>query len=1134
MIELSEEQRVAVDSGPVELFVGAGAGSGKTRVLSARFVKAVLGMPPYKKMPIDSVATVTFTERAAGELAERMRASLLAEGAHDESRHVDQAWISTIHGLCARIVRRNAFELGINPHFGIATEVETGEISSEAFGTAMRGLLDDGDQGVELLLDQFGASDLESAITGIHADLCSMGFGPGDVRVIKRDELVEPLLAACGTLERLGEVMTDTCRTTLMTVSRNVEVLSAAVAVLRAALIGDEAACSTLCDGMSLKRLARDEAHNEIVDEANREFAIVQLIGRQLKVRPYEEAFLRILGGFSEQFAAIKRQRGLLDFEDLQLFTVKLLESQPMIAEEYRRGFGLVMVDEFQDTNALQLKIVQLLSAGNLCTVGDDKQSIYSFRHADVRVFRRRREQARMSVSLADNYRSHPDLLGVFNGIFGSAAMFGDDFMRLQPASPAGDDGWPSGEPRAEAVFISRTSKDKVDKTAAEACVVAERLAGLRDQGVAPGDMVVLLRKMSGSAEVFQRELEARGLPVVIASGGTYFETSEVLEVISLLHLADNMMDDQAALVVLAGRLTSLSDDALFALRKRAGRGCLWSAARDAEGLVLPDGDRVALQRTVEAVDRIRSRRGAFPLGATLLDACEWLDYDLTLFMEGEPGVRAWANVLKLIRMADSYDQTGLGDIGGFLGYLKTRRQHVASEQQVDVTAGKTLAVRVMSIHASKGLEFPVVAVAGFSSTGGKSPWVMVSDTDQGPLLGMKIPTPGGENKSGHTLASSMIESQQKLADAQEAKRLLYVACTRAREGLIVCANPNLGKPAEGDALPQVLRMALGVDGADEPAPDGPAARFDGGATMRITRVDPTELEPAPVQTCAVATCRDPRPLEIEEARKGPVRRSPQTVSYSSLAQYRRCGYRFYTQNVLGLPMIDTARRASRPVQSAACVDGGAGVDPLAFGSATHIALQLVVNGVAPSDERIEAICQEHGLGGDSPRVVGETVAGFLGSELGREAYAADRVLRECPLVVPLEGTVLTGSVDLLAWRGDAALIVDYKTGVGELAADEARERFELQAKCYALAALSAGAAEVRVVFVELQRDGRQTEFSYTQRAQQALKAELGGLVAAMARGVYEPLGAYDAYVCAGCPAYGSLCGISGPRRVAG
>lgn len=1135
MMELSDEQLAAVDAGLVDLFVGAGAGSGKTRVLSARFVKAVLGIAPYGRLAVDGVATVTFTDRAAGELAERIRASLLAEGAPEVARRMGEAWISTIHGLCARLVRRNAFALGIDPRFGMATEVEAGEIVAEAFGETMRALLDGGDADAGLLLDAFGATGLADAVRAVHGDLRAMGRDTDAVRLQDPAAMQAALDDAAETLAASAATLRANCRMALATVRDNAELLDSAAGLARRGAADDAAALDALQRGCGKPRhLKSDEEHEAIIEEALAALDSVPLLAAQLAVRPYEEAFLRVLARFSETFAAMKRERGLLDFDDLQLLAARLLEDEPTIAEEYRGRFGMVMIDEFQDTDPLQLRIVERLSDRCLCTVGDDKQSIYSFRHADVRVFRRRRATATVSATLADNYRSHPELLDAFNGIFGSPALFGEDFMRLRAAGRRDDDRWPTGTPRAEAVFIARTSGDGVKEAVVEAQAIAERLARLHAAGVATGDMAVLLRTMSGTAEIFQRELEARGLPATIASGGTYFDTAEVAEVRALLRLADNVLDDEAALVVLAGRLTGLSDSALFALRERAGGGPLWGAVRAGDALSPDSGDQVALERTVEAVERLRARRGALSLGEALLDALERLDYDLTLFSLGAPGVRAWGNVLKLVRMADAFDEAALGDIGGFIEHLATRERHTVSEQQADVTGEDSTAVRVMSIHASKGLEFPVVAVAGISARRPNASRVLLGDDAEAPLLGMRLPVAadeaGGGCASVPTWGSQRIADAKAAADAAESKRLLYVACTRARWGLIVCAGSRFDKPAEGDALPEVLRRALGLGSAGALAESG--ERRVGEGCVAVSHVDPAELGEPAARPPASPPCREPERLAVPDERPQAAGWLPGRVSYSSLATYRSCGYRFYAQHVLGL------RRVAGNIGAAA--SGGAepggvsatgGRDPLAFGSATHEVLQLAEGGVMPPEARVAAIVREHGLPDGSLAAVRGAAEAFLASPLAAEAYGAERVVRECPLVVPLEGSVLMGSVDLLAWRGASALIVDYKTGAGEIPAAEARERFGLQSRCYALAALSAGAEQVRVVFVELERGGRQTGFEYTRADEAGLRGELDGLVAAMGRGEYAPRERWDSRACGGCPALGSLCPVSVPRR---
>ncbi|MDO9557669.1 MAG: UvrD-helicase domain-containing protein [Coriobacteriia bacterium] len=1112
---LSDEQRAAVDAGPVDLFIGAGAGSGKTRVLTARFVHAVLGLSPYPETPARSILTVTFTERAAGELAERIRGSLVAEGSTERACHVEDAWISTIHGMCSRILRQYAFDAGLDPRFAVANEVEAGMLAHDALEAAIRNSIAVGDEDVGQLLDAMGFSAIMTTVSDLHANIRSMGRSLQEVLLMTREDVRARIDAVVAGLERVRERMASTCRTGLKTVSDNLELLEQAEnvgrAIVASGLLGD---AGPLCELALAKRIGGDELHNGLVEEANTFIEQLTMLDAQRIVRPYEEALLRLLVAFHDAYAALKAERSLLDFEDLQVLVADLLEKRPDIAREYRQRFRMIMIDEFQDTNELQLKIAGYLSEENLCTVGDDKQSIYSFRHADVKVFRGRESTTKRVERLADNYRSHPELLAFFNGLFGAEAFFGAGLMHLKPGDrePAAN-GWPETRERARVVFVDVEKGCGLSGAEAEAVTIAEEFAILRDQGVAQGDMVLLLRKMSGAVELFERELKRRGFDVFIASGGIYFDTPEVGELTALLRLADNAFDDEAAVTVLAGRFTRASDESLFRLREAAGRGSLWGAACRATDLVIADADKRVIAQTVHVVERMRSARGSVPLRELLLEACEWLDYDLTLFAGGENGSRAWANVLKLARMAEEFEDSAHGDIGSFLDYLSLRDEHVASEQQATVAGERAKAVRIMSIHAAKGLEFPVVGVASFSGTAPGPRSTLVGRSGESLLLGMKLPLPEGSRRtSADTTAHALLAKDVKTTDAEEIKRLLYVACTRAEHGLVLCIRDDLTKPSTGGSLPALVRQALGFEECG-PQVDQHVTLANGAQVdVRVTKPQADARAIGTPDTARV--CEEPPPLPEAPEPIAVSSTAPTIISYSGLGLYAKCPYRFYAKKIAGFPL---------PIRQS----GSRGTDPRDFGNAVHEALREACGATVPDEARLASIAHAHGVKDDAIGRLKRSVAAFTSSTLAAEVRSAERVLTECSINALVNGTVLVGSIDLLAWSGETALVVDYKTGSSELPAEEARSRYELQASCYALAVLRTGAGRARVVFFESERGGRQTEFLYESNDAHFVEMRLGGMLDTMAAGEFSPLASYDASVCDDCAAFGALCPVT-------
>lgn len=238
----------------------------------------------------------------------------------------------------------------------------------------------------------------------------------------------------------------------------------------------------------------------------------------------------------------------------------------------------------------------------------------------------------------------------------------------------------------------------------------------------------------------------------------------------------------------------------------------------------------------------------------------------------------------------------------------------------------------------------------------------------------------------------------------------------------------------------------------------------------------------------------------------------PSQVSYSGLATYERCPYRFFLSSMIHMPAPPAAQ------------DG----DALAFGSAVHWVLEQVDTPRTDPAPLIDAAARAAGLAAASARRLAEAVETYLRSPVAAGVFAADRVMREAPLTVLLRSTVLAGAIDAIAWRGTEALVVDYKTGTAPLSAEEAVERYRLQGACYSLAAFSAGATEVRVVFMELER-GRETSYHYRQDECGRLRDEVECILGRMAEEGFPARAVYDRELCETCPGLGGMCLITRP-----
>lgn len=1123
MPELDPDQEAAVSTGPSDVFIAAGAGSGKTRVLTARFVSAVLGEAPYPACDPREILAVTFTEKAAGELAERIRRALVAAGDDAAARALGEAWISTIHGMCARILRQHAFAAGIDPYFGVLDQVEASALEARALGEAIEERLA-ADEGATALLDAHGFEQIATAVLRVSASIRSLGLGAESIHTVARDEAVAQLTTAMAELEEIAEEMgrLRPCKT----VDGDIAAVRTAARLIEDGLAagGPDAQALAHLASPGLRRLASAEGLNDLVDAAAASIERARQGVAQLLVAGHEASLLALVASFEQRYARFKRARGVLDFTDLETETLRLLEADPSIAARYRSRFAMLMLDEFQDTNVLQARIIALLSSGNLCTVGDENQSIYRFRHADVGVFRERARTVNDRRRLDVNYRTAPALLGAVNTLFGHPALLGPAYAPLRaPSSPTDEGGEFARHPRFQARFIDWSEPQGADAQEVEAAAIADSVCEYLGAGIEPGEVAILMRALSGGrGQTVERALAARGVPVYLASGGAFFDCQEIIEVRALLHVIDNVLDDAAMAIVLAGRLVRLSADSLVALREHADALAvardeskhdvhLWDALTSTD-LHLPDGDAGAAARLVATVTDARDRRGMRPLGETVTQPLLALDADLVLFASGPGGTRAWSNVLKLARMATEYEAAYGGDLAGLLAYLKMRELHATSEQEATLD-GEYDAVRVMSIHAAKGLEFPVVIVAGLTKEPG-IPSIALERIDGQPLLGMALPSAGG---SVHTIGSERVKVGAREAAEAESVRLLYVACTRAEEALTVIGRTKPDKDAD-DSLTGRLRQALGGGSPGSfqsllahPAPDV-AVRL---LVPQQRAGDTTTCSVGPQGAVLEPACEGERAVTSGAAdsalgRPEPV--VPPRVSYTGLATYERCPYRFFLTSILKLPAPPAAQ----------------GGDALVFGSAAHAVLERARSLDDDLGPSIEMAARAAGLDRRLHERLTQAVSGYLASDIARELLSADRIMREAPIAVPVAGTVLAGAIDAIGWTGDEALIVDYKSGTGPLTPEEAVVRYRLQGECYSLAAFAAGATAVRIVFFELERPWS-TSYEYGRADRERIELSVSAIIRRMAQEGYPSRAAYEREQCETCPGLGGMCAVIRP-----
>ena len=890
------------------LFVSAGAGSGKTFTLTRRIVYALSPESGPFVEHLDQVLAITFTKDAAAEIRDRVRRALIEEGMDEEALTVDDAWISTIHGMCSRILRAHALELGIDPEFTVLTDPD--ELM---------------DQAVEHVLGRATAPDaapeLAASLKALYAwypMACEGGpFGSGTT--IKG--LVRNLLELSS---QLPGGMDDVC------VVRGCADTSALADAYRAALGASKAATEKAQE--ALEAIDAFEASGKTMADAAR-LMMSCTMPRASKAFPKEQvellkaeaadAFINIVlacGGpaldalvglarsVEAEYRALKAAQSALDNNDLLRMAYAAQRDYPAIRVAYESRFKMVMIDEFQDTDQMQVDLIcYLTGAGEraLCTVGEAQQSIYRFRGAEVEVFRRQERKVGASgaaaaartpgadlassevsassgapagelVKLVRNFRSHDEVLRYVARVFdGDDGGLMQGFLDLE-ASDGRKDTLVADASRRQALFVAGGSTQ--ERTQAKARAIAERFRALADAGQPQGGMVLLLGRMT-NADVYAQAFRDQGLDCVIAGGSVFAQAAEVQTVRALVCALANPADTaQGLMPLLASPMFALGAQEFLALATKLDDQTGETSRRNIAAGILSDSDVPGLQdlplvtRAREVLRYALRRVGRDSFAAIARDVVNASGWFVRLAQRGPEGKAIAANVLKALdAVAEAEAEFGNSPRSIALAF---DRFLAGKEAPGALNEGGDGAVRIMTVHASKGLEYPVVAVAecfGVRKSSGAAQMGRVEGGAQVVALparfdGVKLAdgtfVKGDDVKKqfehafkgkGTSLwlppelmedvcatgspaeAFARLRNDDLRLSLEERARLLYVAMTRARELVILAMDAGVSRgkvtaptfDVETDLTYDVLRRILPTDALDMPQLDADRLVFD-------------------------------------------------------------------------------------------------------------------------------------------------------------------------------------------------------------------------------------------------------------------------------------------------------------------
>ncbi len=1056
------------------LFVEAGAGTGKTHEL----VRRVIGLIAAGQ-PVAETAAITFTEAAAAELRDRLREAFEKELATPSLEpavphlfeaalaDLDTSAIGTLHAFCLRLIQEHPVEAGLPPRVDVLDDVSSQLRFERRWTTFVDELMADPDAETLVLLAwaldikieaRRGSASFKD-VAGTFSDswdrLGPLAESPlGPIRTTSFEALRAPLAAL---RDALRECLDPDDR--LLARARTVcceadEVLGTA----------DWLAALTLAkaraDSWKANNVGRS-ANWPDVTAVKTSVADLGRVAREILAAATEEVLRHLsvrLARFTIQAAEARRAEGRLDYHDLLVFSRQLLHSSPRARAALRQRYSRLLLDEFQDTDPLQVDVAVLLAStveggdalqpwhdidatsGRLFFVGDPKQSIYRFRRADIGLFLRARDRfgAGDPVLLRHNFRTVEPILDWVNGIFG--ALMHDEVPDRQPAYVplSAARGTPEGSDHRVVVLGGETAGLAVDVRRAEADAVAATVATVRSDPTswmvadeAPNswrtpswsDVTILIPTRTSLREL-EDALDAVGVPFRVATGSLAFDTQEVREVLAALRAISDPGDAVAVVAALRSPLYACSDVDLASFRLAGGQ---WDY-RNPGGA--PKGHRVMV-----ALDHLRSLSDQrwWREPSALLDRLLAERQAFALGFGARRPREVWRRLRFVVDQARAFEESQGGDLRAFVAWAELQQSEGSRVHEPLTSETDDDAVSIMTVHAAKGLEFPITVVSGATTA--------FAGRRRGPQVIWE-----GDVPAVRYSAKTTTEHFDRLADLEsemdehERIRLLYVACTRARDHLVVSAFHKAGRLSNGRL---VAEQAAALDGLMRPPPFWAGPERDRALTLP--------------KTGGVAVPTDPAVWAAERQ--------------SLLAAAAEPRFRSATALAAEADVVDEPDPEP---------DGGAGDGPApwrrgragtAIGRAVHAVLEHLDD---PDDEAGRLVLAGRYAALEAMPDAIETISALARSAMHSPAVGAARVAsrswRELYVAAPVGSSAVEGYVDLLYETPDGLVLVDYKTDgvLGASDIDDKVERYRTQIAVYALALeTSTGliVTEARLVF---------------------------------------------------------------------
>ncbi len=1083
-MKLNRAQELAVKASGKNILVSAGAGTGKTRVLVERFLHFVLN----EKVLVTEILALTFTDKAAAEMKSRIFKRFKDLGRFEERRQLESAAISTLHAFAARLLREHPLEAGVAPDFRVIEAEESDFMQEQALEQIFEEHCRKG-TGIFEFMRVYGEPAVRAGIFAVyrearhagqrvcefaHAEFPSPLWGEGQDEGKANAIAPSPRPSPGG---RGSDSHAEFIPQSPVPLLNEIEELELAREWQRFEVFENWDWQAVEDYKAWLKGLTKRKSPWPEIKTRAKQFLAWKL---EALTTPWKESLLALAAAFETRYETAKQEEGLLDFDDLEIRATGLFkqktEASERIRKVYRKQYRHILVDEFQDTSPLQYELIQFLAGGdNLFFVGDYKQSIYAFRGAEPALFQATQKAYEQSengvcIPLIENYRSVPDVLNWINRFFEN--LWREDIFNFETLE-ASVPGPKPGEIGLIAV-TARKGEEKSHARLREAEAIAAKIHGLHDEGRAYGEIAILFEAMT-DAPLYEYALKKSGIPYFSVSSRGFYQQPEIRDMMSLLSFLENPFADIPLAAALRSPLFQVTDDTLYWLARHAksadAEQPLYRGILESESIPEITGEEKAklafFRQTAAELMREKDKLRLTELFDWVLDRT---GYELTL-AAGADSVRRLANLKKLAAMARREETHGPLAAGDFLQRVKQLELQEVRESEAQIESEESKAVvRLMTIHKSKGLEFPVVFIAdmGRSSRNSSTAKIMARASEGFGLqvfneIARKWEDPWGWQR---------LRERQTQKEKEERKRLLYVAMTRAEEKLFLCGVMDEEREPEEKSFYELaswmdwLAASEPVLGEIPAVPEvGPAkTAVDAGILSDWTeiwqRVKGKQTEKK------VPKAKEPQGSEILSFAQNDTKEVPAVEELAireRLKSRPRVPSRAVDLPVSAFALFNVAPEAYGRVYEAGLPEAweesperqtlaqDVPADAADFGTAMHALFERL--DFKNPRARLEELLTDSFAGlppGCRPEA--EKLLGlFMQTELFNRLARARRIERELPFVLRERHGTVQGVIDVLFEDEQGWHILDYKTAEGDEAKVRARG-YEHQIAIYALA----------------------------------------------------------------------------------